>query len=66
MLEVQRKVQPTVNGVLTIKIEADCCIALAQRVFGGNLIFAGIFYSHIKNLQRGRVQIAVIFICRTL
>lgn len=52
--------------VLTIEIEAYRGIALSQFVFGSDLIFSGIFYSHIEDLQCGRVQISVFFTRRTL
>lgn len=51
-----------ISNKLTIKVETYGGIAFAKLILGGHFVFAGILYGHVKDLQRCRVIVSIIFI----
>lgn len=49
--------------VLTVEVQADCGVTLAKFVLSRHPILASIFHSHVADLQRGIVGLAVLVYC---
>jgi hypothetical protein len=46
---------------ITVKIETDRGVTLAKLIFSCNFIFSTVFHSHTRDLQGGKIWIAIFF-----